>query len=122
MVFTGFRDDDFYIKTNKRQYIGANDDLNNYVTIGNYACAANATAKTLSNCPTTYAFTLVVYNACDSSHLNSRDFADNTWMSFTQELTIYRDPFTKYYRQVTHNTDDSLVFNSWYKIDATKVT
>ena len=40
--------------------IPASSDLNTYQTAGFYYCPANATAATLSNCPTTSAFSLLV--------------------------------------------------------------
>lgn len=42
--------------------IPANDNINNYLEVGNYYCPANATAATLSNCPTQMAFSLKVYD------------------------------------------------------------
>lgn len=122
MVFTGFTTDDFYIKTNRRHYIEENEDLNDYLTIGNYACPANATVKTLSNCPTESAFTLVVDNACDGGKLDSLDFVSGSWMYFRQELTMYKEPFTKYYRGIMHLTDNTISFTAWYKVDTVKVS
>ncbi|WP_291292330.1 pyocin knob domain-containing protein [Enterococcus sp.] len=43
----------------------ANTDLNNYKTPGIYSCPLNATAKTISNSPTTQAFALEVIKTAD---------------------------------------------------------
>ena len=43
--------------------IPSSANLNTYTTPGNFSCAANATASTLTNCPTTNAFSLNVYAA-----------------------------------------------------------
>lgn len=43
--------------------IPANANLNDYITVGNYYCAASINAPTLVNCPTNHAFTLKVINS-----------------------------------------------------------
>lgn len=42
------------------KYISENENLNDYMTIGFYRCNSNSTVSTLSNCPTTTAFGMVV--------------------------------------------------------------
>ncbi len=42
------------------KHISENEDLNDYMTIGFYRCNSNSTVSTLSNCPTTTAFGMVV--------------------------------------------------------------
>lgn len=71
--------------------ISASADLNNYKTPGFYRCAANATAATLNNCPTSSAFslfieqhagvkqTLTVYLTADKPIIYVRNFYNNTW-------------------------------------------
>lgn len=40
--------------------IKANDDLNDYIDVGNYYCQQDSTSKTLLNCPIKVAFTMKV--------------------------------------------------------------
>lgn len=50
--------------------IPASSDLNTYTTEGIYKCASNASAQSLSNCPATVAFSMVVYVALyDNSYV-----------------------------------------------------
>jgi hypothetical protein len=48
--------------------ISANSDINTtaFITPGNYVCALNDTAKTLTNTPTSFAFKMRVYNCLDT--------------------------------------------------------
>lgn len=49
--------------TNTSKEIVENEDLNDYTEVGMYYCSANSTVSTLSNCPTPYAFSMLVeYN------------------------------------------------------------
>jgi len=47
--------------------VAASTDLNSYTTAGLYHCPANATAATLTNCPTANAFGMLVANASGAS-------------------------------------------------------
>lgn len=76
--------------------VSASADLNNYKTPGFYRCQANATAATLKNCPTTYAFsllveehagvkqTLTVYLTSDKPIIYVRNFYDSTWGAWSR--------------------------------------
>lgn len=59
-VFSGRGD---YIPTAQIGDISANEDLNNYKTIGFYTCELSSIAETIRNCPTSIAFSLSVENA-----------------------------------------------------------
>lgn len=55
-----------------------------YLNVGMYSCHTNVTAATLTNCPTTSAFTMRVY----SSHSPSvQDPATDTWVYLVREIT-----------------------------------
>ena len=75
--------------------IPSNADLNDYNQIGNYYCALNATAETLTNCPTTHAFTLKV------SHGTGEGYSQ-------QELVIY-DTGKRYTRTFSEGS-----WHQWY--------
>jgi hypothetical protein len=71
--------------------IPSSANLNNYKTPGFYKCPLNATAATLTNCPTTYAFSLVVeehagvkqtltvYLTSNQPIIYVRNFYDGAW-------------------------------------------
>lgn len=65
--------------------INENDDLDTYKTVGNYICPMTATALTLSNCPITAAFNMVV------------GYGNGTTSYLYQELTHFLTG-VKYYR------------------------
>lgn len=76
--------------------IATNTDLNTIKTTGFYKCPASATAATLSNCPTTAAFnlvveehagvkqTLTVYFATANPITYVRNFYNNTWGAWSR--------------------------------------
>ena len=65
--------------------ININDDLDTYLTAGNYVCRAIATATTLVNCPIAEAFVMTV------------GYANGTSSYIYQELTHFSNG-TKYFR------------------------
>lgn len=85
--------------------IASNDDLNDYVTVGNYCCASSTAAKTLSNCPyTASGFALKVGNVYNNSMTHSsiyqelitlrgqrytRHLSAGTWSDWVQTLSEY---------------------------------
>ncbi len=77
--------------------INEKDDLNSYKTVGNYVCPMTATALTLSNCPVTSAFNMVV------------GYANGTTSYLYQELTHFLTG-VKYYRAYTASEK---VWNDW---------
>ena len=77
--------------------INEKDDLNTYKTVGNYICPMTATALTLSNCPVTSAFNMVV------------GYGNGTTSYLYQELTHFLTG-VKYYRAYTASDK---VWNDW---------
>lgn len=78
--------------------IPENADLNSatYQTLGNYYCKQNVIAATLTNCPTTKAFTMKVFNS--------------TGTGYVAQLIIEYDSGTVYYRHYSSG------WKSWTKI------
>lgn len=76
--------------------ITENADLNNMLTPGFYNCPYSATASTLKNCPTIYAFslaierhagvkqTLTMYSAYDKPLIYVRNYYNGTWGSWSR--------------------------------------
>ena len=76
--------------------IPASSDLNNYKTAGFYRCPADATVQTLTNCPATNAFsllvethagvkqTLTVYLTANQPIIYVRNFYSNTWGAWSR--------------------------------------
>lgn len=76
--------------------IPASSDLNNYKTTGFYRCPADATVQTLTNCPVTNAFsllveahagvkqTLTVYLTANQPITYVRNFYNNTWGAWSR--------------------------------------
>lgn len=58
--------------------IPANADLNNYTTSGFYKCTLNVTAATIINCPTSYAFSLLVEQHAGTKQILTEYFSDGT--------------------------------------------
>lgn len=67
-----------------RTDIPENSNLDNYKTIGNFACMNNTNAESLTNCPVKEAFRLDVYN-CIGTETTTID--GSSWEYFIQELT-----------------------------------
>ena len=92
----------------KGESISANDDLNNYITPGIYVCNTNATARTLSNCPTELAFNLIVLeHATDSvrqflSIYNTNENGNQIWTRNFYDYTNSWSNWTQIYGE--HNT------------------
>lgn len=83
--------------------ITANSNLNSYTDPGWYYCAANATAQTLTNCPTDNAFTMIVTThagtnqvvieyMASSFHIWTRNYYNNTWGSWAEVYTTIQKP------------------------------
>lgn len=75
-----------------------NEDLNDYMTLGNYYCSRSAQAQTIKNCPVSNAFTLKIEFAAGIAYPCQivRDFHNS-------------DTYFRYFR------DDS-VWSEWKKI------
>lgn len=114
MHFSTFQKDDAFVKNTNRIAIPEEADLNNYTTIGCYACQANVTVATLVNCPTTKAFCMDVRLGTGVS--NIYDLVDGAWMCLTQELYTYDEPTIRICRTITQGTDNSIAYGNWYKV------
>ncbi len=90
--------------------IPANANLNSYTTPGFYYCPANATVATLSNCPTTNAFFMIVGKHAGvyqevveymtgNHRIYNRNFYNNIWGSWCRVYTTMDAP-----TQYTHPT------------------
>lgn len=69
-----------------RKKIPSGADLNDYVSIGNYAVSSNSTVGTLSNCPTTRAFILNCYSS-NGSNLKEPSSGSTAYVYYIQEIT-----------------------------------
>lgn len=90
--------EDIGAMSNASTIIPASSNLNAYTTIGFYYCPANATVTTLTNCPTSSAFSLFVekhtgtkqtlteYLTNASSRTFFRNFDNSTWGDWKQYL------------------------------------
>lgn len=103
----------------KRILIPENADLNDYITIGCYACASNSIVATLSNCPEQTAFTLDVYNA-NGGYTTGKPSVEGAWYYFIQELTTYTGD--KYIRTVSFEGTTTPIFSVWYLMLSTACT
>ncbi|MCM1295147.1 MAG: pyocin knob domain-containing protein [Muribaculaceae bacterium] len=86
------------------QSVAASTNLNNLITPGWYTCPANATAKTLTNCPTANAFVLQVlthagvyqriveYLANGAAKVYWRNLYNGTWSAWQREYTTIDKP------------------------------
>lgn len=83
--------------------IPKNANLNSYTDPGWYICAANATVATLTNCPTSYAFTMIVtkhagHNQWLIEYVTSnpkvwtRNYYNGTWGSWYRVYTTANKP------------------------------
>ena len=88
--------------------IASNTNLNNITTPGNYGCALNATAATLTNCPTTKAFVMQVM-AFGSTSASIEQF-------IISSITNY----AIYWRRGGHD-GTSYTWTAWYKVTGTAV-
>lgn len=92
--------------------IPASADLNTatYLTVGRYKCSSTATVETLTNCPTTQAFMMDVYNTLDTSIDNQ---TTASWTSRTRKILDYVG--NEWVQSVTRSSG-TLHYNDWMKI------
>ena len=81
------------------------DNLNNFSRVGYYMCKSNAKAATLTNCPTSSAFTLRVFDP-------TGDLKTSGWAYRIQEITTYIGD--KYYRSGTMNNTTAWTWSAWH--------
>ena len=81
------------------KYISQNDDLNDYFEVGRYRCDRDAEAQTLSNCPTTIAFGMVVERV-------------SAYNGIKQTITTYEVSPIQYFRTL-YVQNDELKTSGW---------
>lgn len=94
--------------------ISSNSDLNNLTTCGFYTAASNAIAATLSNSPTTNAFTMRVFNVTGTT---AKDLSA-AYVYLVQEITDLRN--NVYRREInTASSASDVTYTVWYHVAAT---
>ena len=102
--------------------IPENADLNTltYLKVGNYYCSSNATAKTLSNCPTVTTEsdgtkTGIAFMMTVSSPLSQTvDDESGTWKYRFRTIQVYNGPeYTQYC--YSNGTAGNWIYGTWYK-------
>ena len=85
----------------------SNSNINTaaFINPGNYVCASNAIAQTVTNSPTNYAFKMCVHNVT-----NAYADASNQWTYFVREITNYQGE--RWIQDVNKDTG-SWVFSAW---------
>lgn len=101
--------------------ITANSDLNTlkYLRVGRYYCVLNASAKTITNCPTTEAFTMEVYNPVG---VNVDDEETNDYVYRLRIITAYKTGVQYIQHASTGATPNKWTFDSWYTRARSKFT
>jgi hypothetical protein len=99
-IYTGLKD--LHTHWSRSKQISENENLNDYTEPGMYYCPGNAIATTLSNCPVSSAFALLVEknNAYDSG--------------VKQTLTVYNNAVT--YMRTFYYNNDTLYTSGWGSI------
>lgn len=90
----------------------ANLNTATYMRVGNYYCSSNATAKTLTNCPTTSAFMLTVYSPLSTTIDNE---TTKTWIYRLRKLQVYTgDEYVQYC--YVGDTAGTWTYGPWKKV------
>ncbi len=84
--------------------INQSEDLNDYQTMGKYACASGSIASSLSNCPVSVAFVMFVLQTPNNNYT-------------IQVLLSIRSPWDLYVRR-----REIEAWSSWYKASMTVVS
>ena len=94
-----------------RVHIQENDDLNNYLEVGCYACLINDVARTVENVPAAKAFILDVLSstgACDKIDTSAYTY-------IVQDITTLDGE--RYYRKVSSSPEtSSVVYGNWERM------
>lgn len=91
--------------------IPANSDLNDYTACGYYSCGTTAAVATLSNCPTTRAFTMRVFASAGGT--NHDKLGKSSWVYRVQQITgLLGEQYT---RDVHTDSSGNTVFGEWEK-------
>lgn len=98
------------------EIIPNNADMYTYTEPGNYACATNAVAATLKNCPLSTAFDLKVYRSAGGK-TDGYIIQEYTAHDAKQRVLVPYDPYTsgtKWGNPITFVTKDDLVGHTIY--------
>ena len=98
--------------------IPVNTNLNTpeYVKTGKYFCSSNARVATFTNCPTTIAFQMLIFNLLST---NTGELPSGSWNSRTRFLVTYQGNI--FISFVTRDTDGTYGYGAWRKVDLTQV-
>ena len=101
--------------------VSANADLNtvNYIKVGNYYCSANATATTLTNCPTKNAFMMQVYSPLSTTIDNE---TSATYVYRLRKLTEYQNGKEWVQTISSGSTAGTFTYGSWYLVPQSAIT
>ena len=94
--------------------IGSSKDLNtlDFIKVGKYYCSANATARTLSNCPTTDAFMMEVYSPLSTTYDNE---TAKGYVYRLRKLTTFTG--SMYIQMIDSDaTAGNFTYRTWYQI------
>lgn len=86
--------------------ITANTDLNSYKKPGVYVCTSNATASSLSNCPVSVAFVMVVQS------VYGYYATGGNWNNLVREISCY-DQVGFYRQNVSSGGNNDYTFGTW---------
>lgn len=101
--------------------IPANANLNTvaYLKVGKYYCSLNADAKTITNCPTTSAFSMEVFNPLSPV---VDDETTSTYVYRIRILTVYNTGVQYIQFATVGSTVNKWTYNSWYVIPRSPFT
>ena len=101
--------------------IPANANLNTkaYVKVGKYYCSLNVDAKTITNCPTSEAFSMEVFNPL-GTNVDDEDTRDYTYR--IRVLTAYKTGMQYIQYCATSGTAGSWSYNAWAVVPQTAFT
>lgn len=101
--------------------IPANANLNTvaYLKVGKYYCSQNADAKTITNCPTTSAFSMEVFNPL-SPVVDNETTAPYVYR--IRILTVYNTGVQYVQYATVGSTVNKWTYNSWYVIPRSRFT
>ena len=98
--------------------IPANSNLNTktYLKIGKYYCSLNVDAKTITNCPTSEAFSMEVFNPL-GTNVDDEDTREYTYR--LRVLTAYKTGVQYIQYCATSGTAGSWTYNGWFVVPRT---
>jgi hypothetical protein len=101
--------------------IPANANLNTvaYLKVGKYYCSLNADAKTITNCPTTSAFSMEVFNPLSPVVDNE---TTDPYVYRIRILTVYNTGVQYIQYAAVSSTINKWTYNSWYVVPRSPFT